>query len=492
MADSSAPPSRRTVWHIGANVAAWALPLAVAIVAIPLLWRALGQEGYGVYILAIGYGALAGSFGSVRGAAQRVSSASGSDGLPAAVGGAYLAALGTGGVTVTAWMLFAPLFLRIAGIDPAASPNALTTFRLAAAAVPAMHVAQAARGVLMGLERHGAYSVHVATTAVVTTAGMVALAMLGYDVPDLMRWLVISHAASAVAGVIMAQAAARVRPVVSPADGWAIVRIGAALTATDTIMNVYVLAERTLMTRVLGVAAVAEYTIPLSLASALQNAMAAGGVVLLPRSGAAWARGDQAALRAMYARSVKAIAIVAVGGSTAIAGAAATIVGWWIEPEFGRQTAGVVAVLLAAYAINALATPIWFLSEGAGLPTRNTALTAAIAVVGIGSAVILIPTHGTIGVAWARALAMVAIPFFIWAGERRVLGRAERVLWTRIATSIVPAGLVLATLVVIAERQLTGIPLLLTIAGLLATYAGVLWRSGYFDAADPSPIRSGA
>jgi hypothetical protein len=56
----------------------------------------------------------------------------------------------------------------------------------------------------------------------------------------------------------------------------------------------------------------------------------------------------------------------------------------------------------------------------------------------------------------------------------------------------VPAGLILATLVVMADRQLSGIPLLLAIAGLLAVYALGIWRSGYFNATESSAIRSGA
>jgi hypothetical protein len=87
---------------------------------------------------------------------------------------------------------------------------------------------------------------------------------------------------------------------------------------------------------------------------------------------------------------------------------------------------------------------------------------------------------------------MAAIPIFVWLCERRVLGHAQRALWTRIAASIVPAGLILATLVVMADRQLSGIPLTLAIAGLLAVYAIGIWRSGYFKATESSAIRSGA
>ena len=54
-------PPRRAGWHIAGSVAAWGLPLATAIVAMPFLWRTLGRDGYGVYILAAGYAGLAGA-----------------------------------------------------------------------------------------------------------------------------------------------------------------------------------------------------------------------------------------------------------------------------------------------------------------------------------------------------------------------------------------------------------------------------------------------
>ena len=491
MAASASPetptrPSRRAGWHVAGGIAAWAFPLVTSIVAMPLLWRALGRDGFGVYVLAAGYAALAGSFGTIRGAAQRASAAAASPtraALPAALGGAYLAALATGVATLVAATLLAPVFLRMAGIDPATDPSALAAFRLAGAAAPAAHLAQAARGILLGLERYGAYSAHVAATAVVASIGTVLLAQAGHRAPGLMLWLVVSNVLSAAAGITLALVTSRgPHPTRSWADGWAILRFGATLLATDAILNLYLVAERTVLTRAVGVSAVAEYTIPLSLASALQNALAAGAVVLLPRAGAAWALGDHAALRATYARAVKVVTLVALGGSTAVAGAAALLVGWWIEPAFGVQTAGVIAVLLAAYAVNALATPMWYLAEGAGMPARNTALSAGVAIVGISCGLVLAPSSGALGVAWARSLAMLSVPAFVLLGERAILGQGQSALWAAVVTRVVPAGLVLIAAVYMAQRELSGIGLLLVDALLLVAYAAWLWRSSFFEA----------
>lgn len=484
-----APQPRRAGWHIAGSIAAWALPLVTAIVAMPFLWRTLGRDGYGVYILAAGYAGLAGSLGSMRGAAQRVSAGTSSGpAVTAAAGGAYLAATATGMVALALSTALAPTFLRVAGIDPATAPATLAAFRLAGAAAPAIHLAQAARGVLIGLEHYGMYTVHVTATTVLTTIGMVVLAASGWQAQGLMAWFVAASVVSAAAAIALARVAVGAGPTASWSDGRAVVTFGATVVATETILNLYVLAERTLLTRALGVGAVAEYTIPLSLASALQNAMAAGAVVLLPRAGAAWARGDTRALGTMYTRAVKVIVLVAVGGSTTIAGAAAMLVGWWIDADFGRQTAGTVAVLLAAYAVNAVATPMWSLAEGAGQPARNTALSAGLALVGVGAAVVLAPRYGAIGIAWARGLAMLAVPVFVLLGERHLFGRAQTALWKTVAVHVVPAGLVLIAGVTIAERGLTGVPLLLANALLGAAFAAWLWRSAYFEPSERQAI----
>ncbi|MEZ5316629.1 MAG: oligosaccharide flippase family protein [Vicinamibacterales bacterium] len=476
-------------WHIAGNIGAWALPLLATIVAMPFLWRLLGRDGYGLYVLAAGYAALAGSLGPLRGAAQRVASrASSAAGVRAASGGAYLAAIGTGAVALVAALVAAPAFLRVAGLDPDTSPSMLLAVRLAAAAAPAMHVTAAGRGVLIGLERYGRYGAHVAVTSGVTTLGTVLLAARGGQAPELMAWLAAASLLSAAGAVALAQTAGVGLPVFSRSDGRAIVRFGATVVATDAIGSLYVLAERTILTRAMGVGIVAEYTIPLSVASALQHALGAGAVVLLPRAGAAWARADSVALRSMYVRAVKVMVLVAVGGSIAIAGAAETLVGWWIDPGFARQTAAVVVVLLAAFAVNAAATPLWCLSEGAARPARNTALSAGIALVGAGAAVALAPGFGPLGVAWARGLAMVAVPVFIASGERRLLGGGQRELWRAIARHVVPAALVLGAAVALARHLLSGVPLIGAAGLLLAVFAGWLWRSSYFDAADRNAI----
>lgn len=483
-----APTSRRTGWHIAGSVGAWALPLATAIAAMPFLLRTLGRDGYGVYILAAGYAGLAGSLGSMRGAAQRVATASSGPALQGAIGGACLAALATGVAALAAATALAPAFLRVAGLDPDTAPSTLTAFRLAGAAAPAIHLAHAARGVLIGLERYGLYTTHVTATTVVTTIGMVLLAAAGHQASGLMAWFVAVSVASAGTAWTLAWMAGGVRPAGSWTDGRAVARFGATVVATETILNLYVLAERTVLTRALGVAAVAELTIPLSLASALQNAMAAGAVVLLPRAGAAWARGDAAALRTMYARAVKVIVLVAVGGSTAVAGVAATLVGWWIDPDFGRQTAGTVAVLLAAFAVNAVATPAWTLAEGAGQPARNTALSAGLAAIGVGAAVVLAPMFGAFGIAVARALAVLAVPVFVVLGERHLFGGVQRALWATVAAHLVPAGLVLIAAVSMAQRQATGVPLLLVDALLGVAFAAWVLRSAYFEPSERQAI----
>lgn len=463
-------------------MAAWALPIATAIVAMPFLLRSLGRDGYGAYILAGGYAALTASFGPLRGAAQRVSAAAASGAaLPAAAGGAYLAGLITGTAALAASFLMAPVFLRFAGLDPAAETSMLTAIRLAAATALASHLTYSARGVLIGLERYGLYSAHVAATTVCTTIGMVLMAGAGYQAPGLMAWLVMASAFSAVAAVAMAHAATGVAPRWSWTDSRAVLRFGAAVVTTETTLMLYVLAERTLLTRAIGLGAVAELTIPLSLTSALQNALAAGAVVLLPRAGAASARGDLAGLRTIYARAVKVIVLVAVAGSAALAGASSPLIGAWIGDDFARQTAATVDVLLAAFAVNAIATPIWSLIEGTGRPSRNTVFSICVAIIGVGGGVLLAPRFGAVGIASARALAMVAVPPFVLLGERLLFGQAQRSLWSAVLLRVVPSMLVLVAAITGAQHLVAGLPLILGSGALAALFVAFHWQSGYFD-----------
>lgn len=460
---------------------------------MPLLWRGLGPEAYGLYVLALGYAALAGSLGSTRGAAQRMAAAEAGDdptAVAAAAGGAWLAAGATGIVALVMATALAPLFLRGAGLSVDGATAALRTILLAGAAAPAMHLAQASRGILLGLRRYGASTAHLTVTVVMATLGTALLAVSGSPVDTLMLWLIAVHGISGVAGIVLVVAVLPVRPRLSWAAGWATLRLGLTLVATEAIVSVHLLAERAVLSRAAGTGAVAEYTIPLSLASLLQHALAAGAVVLLPLAGAAWVRGDTAALQVMYARAVKVVVFVAVGASLFIAGITTTLVGWWIEPTFAAEVTAVVWVLLGAFAVNALMTPIWYVSEGAGRPLRNTVLTACLFIVAVGAGLLLARPFGALGIAWARALAVLAVPGFVWLGEHRLLGRVQRRLWLTIAREVSPAGLVLGAAAWVARRELDGVALVGVSLLLLCGYGAWLWRSSYFDADDRRAIGS--
>ncbi|MEO5822485.1 MAG: hypothetical protein ABIT71_18405 [Vicinamibacteraceae bacterium] len=489
---ATTPPARlHARWSVVVNLATWALPIALAVVAMPLLWRELGAAGYGAYVLAAGYAAIATSFAPFRGTAQRVAAIPPGDphALAHVIRGAYLAACVTGAATTAAFLLGAPALVRFAGIDPGADPAALAAFRIAAAAPLALHLAQAARGVLIGRERYVAYGIHLTGATIATTVGTVLLARMGHRAPGLMLWLVAVGVVAAAAGVASTwpratRSAADNGPRSTvAANAWAIARFGGIVLATDLLISVYVLAERMILARAAGLGEVPYYTVPLTLASALQNALAAASIVMLPRAGAAAARGDVAALRVLYARAITLVTTVGVGGSAALAVAAGPLLASWMDPAFAARTAGVAAILFAAFCVNAVATPMWTMAEGVARPARNTAMIAAVVVVGAAAGLLWAPGHGAMGTAAARALAtLLAVPVFVVAGERAIVGGVDGALWRGLARHLLPAALLLLAAEAATAQILLGLPRVLVAGGLLLPYAAWVWHTPLFDA----------
>ena len=502
-AATPAPAHPQTRWSVVVNLATWALPIVLAIGAMPILWRELGAAGYGAYVLAAGYATIATSFAPLRGTAQRVAAAPADPAaLARVVRGAYLAAGLTGTLTAAGFLLGAPALVRFAGIDPVADPAALAAFRIAAAAALALHLAQAARGVLIGRERYLAYGIHLTGASIATTVGTVLLARMGYRAPGLLLWLACVGVAAAAAGLALtwprgvrpARAVGATTGVVPRAgvigEAWAIAGFGGVVLATDSLISVYVLAERMILARAAGLAEVPFYTVPLTLASALQNALAAASIVMLPRAGAAAARGDADALRVLYARAVTVVMTVGIGGSAALAAAAGPLLAAWMDPGFAARTAGVAAILVAAFCVNAVATPMWTLAEGVGRPGRNTALIAAIAVAGCAAGLAWAPAHGPAGMATARMVAMLfAVPAFVLAGERAISGRIDAALWRGLARHLGPAAVLLLAAEAAAAHRLAGMPRVAVAFGLVLPYAAWIWHTPLFDAATRRSLR---
>jgi O-antigen/teichoic acid export membrane protein len=489
-AQAAGPPSRHPRWSVVVNLATWALPIALAVVSMPLLWRELGAAGYGAYVLAASYAAIAASFAPFRGTAQRVASTPADDraALARAVRGAYLAACLTGTATTAAFVLGAPALVRFAGLDPATDPDALAAFRIAAVAPLALQLAQVARGVLIGRERYVAYGLHLTGATIATTVGTVLLARLGYRAPGLMLWMIAVGAVAAAAGLALTWPRATPReagpePRASVlGTAWSIVRFGGVVIATDSLIGIYVLAERMILARAAGVAEVPYYTVPLTLASALQNALATASIVMLPRAAAAAARGDTGHLCRLHARAITMVTAVGIGGSAALAVAAGPLLAAWMDPAFAARTAGVAAILFAAFCVNAVATPIWTLTEGVGRPGRNTVLIAAIAAAGSALALAWAPTHGALGMAMARAMATwLAVPVFVLLGERAILGRIDAALWRGVARHLVPAAVVLLAAEAATAHALEGAARMLVAGGLLLPYAAWVWHTPLFD-----------
>lgn len=479
--------ARRVIGQVAVSVVSWGLPIAATVVTTPWLWRELGAAGYGQYVFAIGYAAFAGALSSTRGVARAVTAVRARqdpEALGRVAGSAYLASAIAGAVLAVALVSAAPLITGQLDLAPAERRDAIAMLRIAALAAPFALIMQAAWGILLGCERFTPYALHASVTAVAGAAGAAWLAVRGHGVITLVAWQTMLSAISAAAAVAIAAAAGR-HGLAAPRwiDAWEITRFNTAVWIAQIASSVWLLTERTVVTRAIGLPGLPEFSVPLTLAALMQSAAVSGALILLPRSADLWTRADTLALRRTYAWAVKVIAVVAAGGTAMLAALAAPALGWWIEPAFGARAASVLGVLAAAFCVNAITVPVWYIAEGGGQPSRNAVISIVWAIAGTAACVLLAPALGAEGAALARVAAMLLAPWYVVRTERALLGAPQRALWSRIARHVLPAAFGLALALKLAlplvSRVVPASPvgLLAVACACAAAYLWFLWRS---------------
>lgn len=218
-----------------------------------------------------------------------------------------------------------------------------------------------------------------------------------------------------------------------------------SLISAVTIVVSYVVYQRVevfVLAHYKGDTAVAHYTVPFSLTTALLLLPTAVTTVLTPAFATLWGRGAHEALARGYGRAVRLVGLVTlvlVGAVIAVGGNLVQVI---YGPEFANLRL-VISLLALSVPLLPLATISTSLLRAAGILWPPTVGGIVAAMVDIGLAFLLIPKFGPVGAAAASSLAQVtlAVPLLLYAG-RRVHGSSiggQYLLRTVVVTGIAGA-----------------------------------------------------
>lgn len=470
----------------GYGLLGWVLPLGVTVIAVPLVIRWLGASGYAAYAVALAYGSTAATFGPTRGIIHQLARTGGAADRASTIRTAYIAAVVMG---VSSALLFAALAapLSAATGQDMTEVSRASLLLAASSAVPAA-VFAASLAVLQGIGRLDLLAACSVAASVLSSLCVAAAAW----------WLGSATAAVAAQLLTTALAAAGgVWLVLRHADAgggtfsWPATRhlvgFSASALGAQLLLSVWALAERVLVGRFLGAAALTAFILPVMLGAYLQAAVVAAAQVLSSARHTEPAAGGRSGV---HAGATKLAAIVAICGAAGIAGAGQAFLELWVGDSIAAAAAPALLPIAVAFGVNAISSVCWFENEGDGEPGRNIALTLAWTLAGTIGLIVLAPRYGVLGAGLARIAAQLLTPFAIVWFEYRS-GRHQPGLWPAILLWVLPPGIALGVALRVglaaAAPSWTMFAAASTLGSLL--FATVVWWAPVFDANERAALR---
>lgn len=363
------------------NLVGHALPLAVAIVAIPRLIEGLGPERFGLLSLmwmVLGYFSVF-DLGLGRALTQQVSTrrADGNGAEAESVawtGLVMMLALGAAGGL--AMLLGSAVIGRLWHVPPPLIEEAVAAFRLVAVSLPAVIVTTGLRGIL---EAHHRFSeVNLVRIPMGVYTFLAPLFALNFEEP------LLAVAAILAAGRFVGCGAhvglcLRLMPDLlratrwSSTRAWALLRAGGWMTISNIVNPVMVSLDRFLIASLVSVSAVTYYSTPYEAVTKIWMIPAALGGVFFPAFAGTFFR-DSAKTRALYWRGMSWSVLLLLPLCLTAGICARPALELWLGTEFAHRSTVVLRWLAAGVFFSSLAGIPFALIQAAGRPDLTALL----------------------------------------------------------------------------------------------------------------------
>lgn len=424
-------PGHRLITHSFLNALGQGVPIAAAVVAVPLLVRELGAEKFGLLTLAwsiIGYASLF-DFGVGRALTQLVAERRYrvlDREIAAIVWSALFALVGIGlGMGAIGFLSSPWAAHRGLTITAPVQSDALLAFRLLALGIPFVVVNTGVRGALEAYERFDLVNAVRVPLGISMFVGPLLVLPFSHSLAAAVCAVLVARVIAVIAQAFMmlrVLPAMRGRPTFSVDVLRPIARFGAWMTVSNVLSPLMTQADRFLIGSVLSASVVAYYTAPYEMVTRLMALVALAVATSLFPAFARWRERDHA--RALFSRGMRLTAAALVPTMLAIIAFAHPILRLWLGAEFASQSTAVLQILGAGVICNGLAQIPFAHIQAIG----RADLTAKIHILEVPLylvlALYLIRTQGISGAAIAWSVRMLVDAVLLFAVSRRLLANA--------------------------------------------------------------------
>jgi O-antigen/teichoic acid export membrane protein len=399
------------------NLLGAAVPALVALATVPLVVKGLGHASYGVYSLVtaiVGYFSLIDinvTAGSVKYIAQ-YSARRDRERISETVcfGMLIYTALGLAGAL--GLYLGAHWFVTgVFSVPPALVPEAVATIKVAALGFLIGQVQSYLQSVPQSLMRFDIASwIEIAFGTVVPLL-TVAVLLLGYGLFEVILLRVV---ASAVNSLILWRAIRRLLPDLSWRRPRAAIRrelLGfSAYSFLSRFASLsYAYADKLIIGALVGVTGLAYFTVASTLANRVLGMTYRLSGVFFPATSALAASGQVERLGRLYIKASRYVVFVNASALVLLAVFAEPILRYWMNPEFARNGAVVLAVMALSQFVDSLTSLPSLVNDGMGHPRTSGMFALARALLGLAVVWAGVAWFGIDGAAWGHLLASVLL-----------------------------------------------------------------------------------
>lgn len=416
------------------NLLGQVLPLAVAVVALPLLVDGLGADRFGIlaiawmalgYFAELGFGQATTKFtAEVLGRGERSRAGRIIWTTVAVQSGIGLLA---GGVLALATPT---LVTRVIEIPDALLGEARLSFYLVAVVLPVIVLGSSFRGALEAAQRFDLLNAVRAPAAIANYLLPLGGLALGWRLPGILALLLGSRIAVLCTYYLLARQVLptmRGRPRPERSELRAIVSYGSWATVSRIVSPVLVHLDRFMLGALVSVAAVGLYSAPFELILRLLVLPMSLVAALFPAFSALQGKQDRARIGRLAAQAVKYVFIAVGMVSLVIVIAAPGLLDLWLGGEFARESATALRILAVGVLANSLALVPSSLLQGLGRPDVPAKFHLLELPVHAVMVIVLINAWGISGAAaaWTLRVTLDAVLLFIAAHRMSMLPAAR-------------------------------------------------------------------
>lgn len=326
--------------------------------------------------------------------------------------------------------------LLIALLGPRLLPNEFasyaqysTLFILAGAIFVANSIDVTYTIILISLQRFDITNLTGMVFTTLSSLSMLAIVVLG---GSLQAMLISTLILNSIFAVITYYYAKKILPIATFKFGWDKTEIKkncifGAVTAINNIANTALASlDRLIIPFYVGPSNLTYYSVPGNVTSRIPAFANTISSTIFPMASQLDGQKDKARIETFYVRSFRLITIFATALTVTVIAFSYKILLFWLSIDFAVHSTSILIILAVTNFILALFGPLSSFLLGLGKLKFLTAMSLLMGIINAILLLLLLPTHGITGAAWAYLLSILPVAYMFYYTEKKYLDLADR------------------------------------------------------------------